>query len=71
MALGDILKGIATDVITDMLKKVGTGKRKRRRARTLTATERLSRIKKLLTPAKRQTSRKKTVRARSRTKQRP
>lgn len=67
----DIVKNIVSDVLNDMLKKTtGTRKRARRRSGSLTATERLSRIERLLKPAKRQVSRKKTTRARSKAKQR-
>lgn len=69
--VSDIAKSVVIDVLNDMLRKTsGTRKRARRRSRTLTATERLSRIEKLLKPAKRQVSRKKTTRARSKAKQR-
>ena len=69
--VGDFVKGVVSDVLQDMLKKAnGTGKRTRRRKKPLTATERLSRIEKLIKPAKKQTSRKKTVRARSKTRRR-
>lgn len=70
MSIGDFVKGVVSDVLNDMLKKAtGTTKRRRRR-RTATPTERLRQIEKLLKPAKRQTSRKKTVRTRSKAKRR-
>lgn len=69
--VADLVKSVVDSALSEILKKTtGTRKRSRRRRRTLTATERLSRIEKLLKPAKRQTSRKKTVRARSKTKRR-
>ena len=65
MSIGDFVKGVVSDVLNDMLKKAtGTTKRRRRR-RAATPTERLRQIEKLLKPAKRQTSRKRTVRKRS------
>lgn len=67
--VGDLVKSVVNDVIRDMLRKA-TGKRARRRKRSLTATERLNRIEKLLKPARKQTSRKRTVRARSKTRRR-
>jgi len=70
MSIGDFVKGVVSDVLNDMLKKAtGTTKRRRRR-RAATPTERLRQIEKLLKPAKRQTSRKKTVRTRSKAKRR-
>lgn len=66
MTIGDFVKGVVNDVLQDMLKKAtGTTKRRRRRRRAATPTERLRQIEKLLKPAKRQTSRKKTVRKRA------
>lgn len=70
MSIGDFVKGVVNDVLQDMLKKAtGTTKRRRRR-RAATPSERLRQIEKLLKPAKRQTSRKKTVRTRSKAKRR-
>ncbi len=70
MSIGDFVKGVVSDVLNDMLKKAtGTTKRRRRR-RAATPTEGLRQIEKLLKPAKRQTSRKKTVRTRSKAKRR-
>lgn len=74
----DFIKGVVGDVLADLLKKAtGTGKRVRRRKRAPTATERLEKIEKLVrparktaAPAKKQTSRKRTVRTRAKTKQR-
>jgi hypothetical protein len=68
-AVGDFVKGVVSDVLNDLLKKA-TGKRARRRKRTLSPTERLSRIEKLLKPARKQTSRKRTVRSRAKTRRR-
>ncbi len=70
-AVGDFVKGVVSDVLNDMLKKAtGTSKRTRRRKRVLTPTERLNRIEELIKPARKQTSRKRTVRARSKVKRR-
>lgn len=67
----DFVKGVVSDVLTDMLKKgTGLGRRAKRRKRALTPTERLSRIEKLLKPARKQTSRKRTVRSRAKVKRR-
>jgi hypothetical protein len=66
MSIGDFVKGVVSDVLQDMLKKTtGTTKRTRRKRRAATPTERLRQIEKLLKPAKRQTSAKKTVRKRA------
>ncbi|GLS33172.1 hypothetical protein SAMN04488498_105279 [Mesorhizobium albiziae] len=67
--VSDLVKSVVHDVVQDMLKKA-TGKRARRRKRTLTAAERLNRIEKLLKPARKQTSRKRTVSSRSKTRRR-
>lgn len=72
-AVGDFVKGVVTDVLQDMLRKASSGRRARRRKRgtsSMTAAERLRRLERLIKPAKRQTSRRKTVRARSKTKRR-
>jgi hypothetical protein len=70
-AVGDFVKGVVTDVLQDMLRKASS-RRARRRKRTtkLTEAERLRRLERLIKPAKRQTSRRKTVRARSKAKRR-
>ena len=70
--IGDFVKGVVTDVLQDMLRKASSSKRSRRRKRTtsLTAAERLRRLERLVKPAKRQTSRRKTVRSRSKAKRR-
>jgi hypothetical protein len=70
MSVGDFVKGVIGDVLEDMLKKAtGSGKRRRRR-RALTPTERLSRIEKLLKPAAKKTSRKKSTASRATAQQR-
>lgn len=71
-AIGDFVKGVVTDVLQDMLRKARSSRRARRRRRTtnLTAAERLRRLERLVKPAKRQTSRRKTVRSRSKAKRR-
>jgi hypothetical protein len=71
MSIGGFVKGVVNDVLQDMLKKAsGTTKRRRRRRRAATPTERLRQIEKLLKPAKRQTSAKKTVRNRAKARRR-
>ncbi|MFH1794261.1 MAG: hypothetical protein ABIK36_00990 [Pseudomonadota bacterium] len=70
MTIGDFVKGVVSDVLNDMLKKATTTKRRRRRRRAATPTERLRQIEKLLKPAKRQTSAKRTVRKRSKARRR-
>lgn len=68
MVISDFVKGVVSDVLNDMLKKAtGTTKRTRRKRAAATPTERLRQIEKLLKPAKKQTSRKKTVRNRAKT----
>jgi hypothetical protein len=71
-AIGDFVKGVVTDVLQDMIRKASSSRRARRRRRTtkLTAAERLRRLERLIKPAKRQTSRRKTVRSRSKAKRR-
>jgi len=66
----DVVKNVLDGILREVGKTVGLRKRSRRRKRALTPTERLSRIEKLLKPASRQTSRKKTTRTRSTTQQR-
>lgn len=74
--MDDLVKGVIDGVLGDILKKVtGTGKRARRRrtasagtrrkSAASTTLSRLERLEKLLRPAKRQTSRKKTTLTRS------
>ncbi len=71
-AITDFVKGVVNDVLQDMLRKATASKRAKRRKRTntLTAAERLRRLERMVKPAKRQTSRRKTVRARSKAKRR-
>jgi hypothetical protein len=72
-AIGDFVKGVVTDVLQDMLRKASSSRRAKRRKRStssMTATERLRRLERLIKPAKRQTSRRKTVRSRSKAKRR-
>jgi hypothetical protein len=69
--VSDLVEGIVDSALREILKKtVGTGKRARRRRRTLADSERLRRIERMLKPAKRQVSRKRTVRSRSKTRRR-
>lgn len=64
-AVSDLVREVVEGALAEILKKTtGTRKRSRRRRR-LTASERLRRIEKLVKPARRQTSRKRTVRTRS------
>jgi hypothetical protein len=72
-AIGDFVKGVVTDVLQDMLRKASSSRRARRRKRStsnMTAAERLRRLERLIKPVKRQTSRRKTVRSRSKAKRR-
>ena len=71
-AIGDFVKGVVTDVLQDMLRKASSRRARRRKRSTssMTATERLRRLERLIKPAKRQTSRRKTVRSRSKAKRR-
>jgi hypothetical protein len=70
--VGDLVEGVVETVLREILKKAtGTGRRARRRRRTtLTASERLRRIERMLKPAKKQVSRKRTLRSRSKTRRR-
>ena len=70
--VGGLVQGVVETALKEILRKAtGTGRRTRRRKRTtLTASERLRRIERMLKPAKRQVSRKRTVRARSKTRRR-
>ena len=66
----DLVKSVVDSALAEILKKTtGTRKRARRRTKT-TASRTLEQIEKLLKPAKRQTSRKRTTRSRSKTKRR-
>jgi len=69
MGIGDFVRGVVSDVLTDMLKKT-TGTTRRRKRRAATPAEKLRQIEKLLKPAKRQTSAKKTVRKRAKARRR-
>jgi hypothetical protein len=71
-AIGDFVKGVVTDVLQDMLRKASSSRRAKRRKRStkLTAAERLRRLERMIKPVKRQTSRRKTVRSRSKAKRR-
>jgi hypothetical protein len=64
----DIVDSIVAGVASEWKRK--TGKRRRRRKRALTPTERLRRIEKLLKPARKKTSRRKSTRSRSTTQRR-
>ena len=66
--VSDLVKSVVDSALGEILKKTGVRKRRRRRASTPTST--IRQIEKLLKPAKRQTSRKKTTRSRSKTKRR-
>jgi len=69
--VGDLVEGAVESALREILKKAtGTGRRARRRKRTLTASERLRRIEKMLKPAKKQVSRRRSVRSRSKTRRR-
>ena len=65
--ISDLVQGVVGDVLKDILKKTsGTSKRARRRKGTASSSSAtLRQIEKLLRPAKKQTSRKRTVRSRS------
>jgi hypothetical protein len=70
--VGDLVQGVVETALREILKKTtGVGRRARRRKRTtLTASERLRRIERMLKPAKKQVSRRRTVRSRSKTRRR-
>ncbi|WP_395447197.1 hypothetical protein ACHMW7_19615 [Aminobacter sp. UC22_36] len=70
--INDLVQGVVDGVLKDILKKpTGTSKRTRRRKRaTTTSSATLRQIEKLLRPAKKQTSRKRTVRSRSKVRRR-
>ncbi len=71
--LGDFFKGVAEETMKDLLNKATrkVSRRKRRRTTSSTSTAAtLRKIEKLLNPAKKQTSRKATSRARSKVKRR-
>lgn len=70
--ISDLVEGVVDGALKDILKKTtGTSKRTRRRKRTTSASSAtLRQIEKLLRPAKKQTSRKRTVRSRSKVRRR-
>jgi hypothetical protein len=69
--LGDLVEGVVESALREILKKAtGTGRRARRRKGTPTLSERLRRIEKTAKPARKQVSRKRTVRSRSKTRRR-
>lgn len=73
--VNNIVEGVVKSLLEEIGKKVGgTGKRARRRKRTTSSTAtprtRDGRFKKAKKPARQQTSRKRTVRSRSRAKRR-
>lgn len=70
--IGDFFKGVAEDALKDILNKATrkVTRRTRRRARPSGSTATLRQIEKLLNPAKKQTSRKRTTKARSKVKRR-
>ncbi len=73
MSVADFVKGEVADVLEDMLRKSSASKRAKRRKRTssLTVAERLRRLEREASkPAKRQTSKRRTVKARSKAKRR-
>jgi hypothetical protein len=72
MSLTDFFKGVAEDVAKDLLNKATrkVSRRKRRRTSSTGTAATLRKIEKLLNPAKKQTSRKATSRARSKVKRR-
>ncbi len=70
--LGDFFKGVAADTLKDLLGKANRKltRRRRRRARPKTATQTIRAIEKLLRPAKKQVSRRKTIVSRSKARRR-
>jgi hypothetical protein len=70
--LGDFFKGVAEETLKDLLNKTTrkVSRRKRRRTSSTGTAATLRKIEKLLNPAKKQTSRKATSRARSKVKRR-
>jgi len=71
--IGDLVQGAVEGALKDILRKTsGTSKRTRRRKRAATSSSSatLRQIEKLLRPAKKQTSRKRTVRSRSKARRR-
>ena len=72
MSLTDFFKGVAEETLKDLLNKTTrkVSRRKRRRTSSTGTAATLRKIEKLLNPAKKQTSRKATSRARSKVKRR-
>ncbi|MEJ6783191.1 hypothetical protein [Aminobacter sp. Piv2-1] len=70
--LSDLVEGVVDGALKDILRKSSsTSKRTRRRKRTASSgSATLRQIEKLLRPAKKQTSRKRTTRARSKVRRR-
>ncbi|MEO5324228.1 hypothetical protein PV773_12985 [Mesorhizobium sp. CC13] len=70
--LSDLVEGVVDGALRDILRKTSsTSKRTRRRKRTASSgSATLRQIEKLLRPAKKQTSRKRTTRARSKVRRR-
>jgi hypothetical protein len=67
--LGDFFKGVAEETVKDLLNKATRKVTRRKRRRSTPATT-LSKLEKLLNPAKKQTSRKATTRTRAKVKRR-
>ncbi|WP_442865957.1 hypothetical protein [Aminobacter sp. HY435] len=71
--ISDLVQGVVDGALKDILRKTtGTSKRTRRRKRAATSSSSatLRQIEKLLRPARKQTSRKRTVRSRSKVRRR-
>lgn len=66
--VNDLVKSVVDSALQEILKKTGVRKRRRRR---LSPSERITQeIERMIKPAKRQASRKKTTRARSKVRRR-
>jgi hypothetical protein len=64
--VGDLVEGVVDSAFKEILRKMtGTGKRARRKRRTTIASGTLREIEKLLKPARKQVSRRKTTLTRS------
>ncbi|HTV70969.1 MAG TPA: hypothetical protein VMF90_20765 [Rhizobiaceae bacterium] len=63
--VNDLVKGVVDAALQEILKKTTGTRGRTRRRRRRTATDTLSRIEKLLRPARRSTSRRKSTRTRS------
>lgn len=68
--ISDIVQNVVDEALRQILRKPAAKRTRRRRRTTLTAAERLRRLERLVQPAKRQVSRKRTTRARSKVKRR-